>query len=81
MNESYALSNLQETQLPKVENACSMGWHSMSNKGERKKVRGERITVRDRSTELEEFQTFQYISNARAVKTFMYKITRYHIKS
>lgn len=54
----------------------------MSNKGERKKVRGERkITVRDRSTELEEFQTFQYISNARAVKTFMYKITRYHIKS
>lgn len=42
MNESYALSNLQETQLPKVENGCSMGWHSMSNKGERKKVRGER---------------------------------------
>lgn len=40
----------------------------------------EKITERDRSTELDEFQTFQYIANARAIKTFMYKITKYHLK-
>lgn len=37
MNESYVLSNLPETQLPKVEICCSMGWHSMFNKGEKKR--------------------------------------------
>lgn len=47
MNESYVLSNLQETQLPKVENGCSMGWHSMSNRGERKKVREERKSQKE----------------------------------
>lgn len=48
---------------------------------EKEGERREKITERDRLTELEEFQTFQYISNARALKTFMYKITRYHLKS
>lgn len=47
MNESYVLSNLQETQLPKVENGCSMGWHGMSNRGERKKVREERKSQKE----------------------------------